>query len=232
MSLTNFYETIKKEKDDGLRNYPNEEEIGIKLPARMLICGPSGSMKTNLVLNLMKMIGTFDKIVLLAKQLDQPLYKHLIEVYRKLEKKHKIQMLLAIDKIEDLPALTDFNPKENSFLIVDDFICESPKVLKQIEEYWVRGRHQGISMAFLTQSYFDTPKNIRKNSNYVMIKKVGNPKDLGRILREFTLGVTEPELKSLYMRALSDGKQTSFFMIDVDNFDPHMRFRANFAPMG
>src|SRR4051812_32539706 len=101
MSVENFYKRITT-KDDGLRHYPNENELRLKLPLRALIVGPSGSGKTNITMNLLKLIGIWDKVVLLAKNLDEPLYKHLIEAYRKVEKKHKVQILLAITNIKDL----------------------------------------------------------------------------------------------------------------------------------
>ena len=225
--LTNFYEHIKS--DNSLRNYPNEDKINITLPARMLILGPSGSGKSNIHMNIVKNIRIFDKVVLLSKNLDEPLYKLLANAYHKIERKHKVKIFLAIDNIKDLPAIEDFNPNENSLLIVDDFICEKPILLKKVEEFWIRGRKHGITMAFLSQGYFDTPKMIRKNSNYIMIKKIGNPKDLKRILSEYQLDVTAPQIESMYKQALSRGKLTDFFMIDLATHDHSLKFRSGFG---
>lgn len=229
IKMVNFYDHIKT-KDDGLRRYPNEKEIQIKLPARILLLGPSGSGKTSVLLNLIKFIGIFDKIILLAKNLDEPLYKHLIETYRKLEKRHKTSIILAINDLKDLPGVDDCNPKENTLFICDDFICEAPKLLKKVEEFWVRGRKNGVTMAFLSQSYFDTPKMIRKNSNYIIIKRIGNPKDLKRILSEYKLGIDDDQLEQLYTNAMNRGELTDFFMIDLETTDPQLRFRSNFSP--
>ena len=139
MSFENFYNHIKT-KDDGLRHYANEEKLNIKLPFRMLLCGPSGSGKTNILMGLIKQIGIFDKIILLAKHLDEPLYQHLINTYRKIEKKLKVEMILAIDDIKDMPTVADCNEKENTLLIVDDMICENKKDLAKIESFWIAGR--------------------------------------------------------------------------------------------
>ena len=111
-----------------LRHYPNEDRLKIKLPFRMIIGGPSGSGKT-ILLNLMKLIGIFDKVILLAKHLDEPLYKHLQDTYRKIEKSSKINIILAIRTAKDLPLVEDCNVKENTLLIVDDMICEDKKEL-------------------------------------------------------------------------------------------------------
>jgi GTPase SAR1 family protein len=228
LDLVNFYDHIKSD-DQEIRHYPNESKINISLPARILVLGPSGTGKTNIILNVIKYIGIFDQIVLLAKNLEEPLYKHLIDVYRKLEKKHKIKILLAINDIKDLPSIAEFDPKTNTLLIVDDFICENPKLLAKISEFWIRGRKNGITMTFLSQSYFDTPKQMRKNSNYVIIKKVGNPKDLGRILAEYALGVDKKELEQAYHQALSGGNLTDFFMIDMETKKDELKFRTNFG---
>jgi energy-coupling factor transporter ATP-binding protein EcfA2 len=229
MEVENFYKSVKS-TDDGLRHYPNEKLINITLPARVLLIGPTGSGKTNVVMNLIKGVGIFDKIVLLAKDLEEPLYKHLIEAYRKVEKKNKCQILLAITDLKDLPSIDDFDPKENSFFVCDDFICDSAKDLAKVEEFYIRGRKKGISMAFLTQSYFDTPKKIRKNTNYIIVKKVGGAKDMKRILAEYKLNIGAPELERRYHHAV-DGDMTNFFMIDNATTDERLRFRKNFAPM-
>ena len=227
MELTNFYRNIKK-IDNSLFNYPNEQRLNITLPARILLLGPSGSGKTNVTMNIIKHIGTFDKVVLLAKNLDEPLYKYLIDAYRALEKKEKVRILLAISDLKDMPCLSDFDPKENNLLIVDDFVCDSPKELKKLDEYWIRGRKNSITMMFLSQSYFDTPKIIRKNSNYIIIKKIGNPKDLKRILSEYKLGINDQTLETMYHQAVS-GDFTNFFMIDLATTEDRLKFRTNFG---
>ena len=79
-------------------------------------------------------------------------------------------------------------------------------------------------MCFLTQSYFDTPKMIRKNVNYVIIKKIGNPMDLKRILKEWSLGVTVQELQEIYDNYMSGGDMTRFFMIDLEPINPSLDF--------
>ena len=227
----NFYSHIKT-KDDGLRHYPNEDKLNIKLPFRMLLCGPSGSGKTNILMGLIKNIGIFDKIILLAKHLDESLYKHLIETYRKIEKKLKIDMMLAIDDIRDMPTVSDCNEKENSLLIVDDMICENKKDLAKIESFWIAGRKKGVSMAFITQGYFHIPKKIRQNTQYIVIKKIDTPRDLKAILAECSLGIEPKELMKLYEYALAQGDpHTAFFMIDCETNKKSLKFRSQCNPI-
>jgi ribosomal protein L7Ae-like RNA K-turn-binding protein len=229
--LENFYQHVKT-KDDGLRHYPNEDLMKIKLPMRALIVGPSGSGKTNVMLNLVKLIDVgWDKIVLLAKDLEEELYEHLIDTCRQIEKKRKIQMLLAITNVKDLPELADFNPKENTMLICDDFICDKAKDLAKLEEIFIRGRKRGISSVFLSQSYFATPLMIRKNVTYIFIKKLAGVMDLKRILAEYqSVGVTAEQLERMYEHAM-EGDFRNFFLIEPEARDKRYMFRKNFDPI-
>ena len=45
-------------------------------------------------------------------------------------------------------------------------------------ELFVRGRKLNISLAFITQSYFPVPKDIRLNSAQYFIMKIPNKKEL------------------------------------------------------
>lgn len=228
--IINYYNHIKSE-DNSIRNYPNEKAINIKLPFRMLLCGPSGSGKTSLLLNFIKLIGIFDKIILLAKDLTEPLYKHLIETIGKVEKKYRIQMILAIDSIKDLPSPDDCDPKENTLMICDDLICEGKKDLDKVGAFWIRARKKGVSMVFLSQSYYSIPKLIRQNSSYVVIKRIETPKDLKAMLKEYSLGVDIEMLTKMYNHAMEGDSHTRFFMIDTTTDSKALRFRANFAPI-
>ena len=167
---------------------------------------------------------------MLAKNIEEPLYKHLAEVYAKTEKKVKKRIFFAINSIDKLPPIEAFDKKENNLLIVDDMICESEKELKKIEEFWIRGRKDSITMCFLSQNYVSTPKIIRRNSNYTIIKRLGAVRDLKLVLSDYKFGQTSDELFAMYERAV-DGPFTNFFLIDLDTTDPALRFRRNFDPL-
>jgi hypothetical protein len=228
--IINYYERIPKEEDD-MYSYPNYDRMQIKIPMRAIIQGPSGSGKTIIAVNLIAGIGIWDKVIILAKDLGEPLYRYLIKEIQAMEKKQKRRILLAIDKIVDLPSLDAFNRNENTLFIVDDFVADDPKSLRPLEEIWIRGRKMSISSIFISQSYFDTPKKIRKNSDYVFIKQLGNPLDMARIAKEYAMGKTAKEIKDLYDRVMSGADVTDFFLIDRNNQDRSMQFRDGFGPI-
>jgi hypothetical protein len=232
LQFENFYNHVKDDDDDELRHYPNEKLMNIKLPARMLVLGPSSSGKTNIVMGITKYIGIWDKVILLAKNLEEKLYKHFIKCYRAVEKKTKQQMLLAINDMNDLPEVEDNDPKENTLFICDDFINEKQTVLdSKLAPYFTQGRKNGVTSIFLSQSYYRTPMIIRQNVSYVLIKKLASAKDLSRILAEYTqLGVTADELMKLYHNAI-EGDFTNFLTLDIDTYDPRLRIRKCLSPM-
>ena len=69
------------------------------------------------------------------------------------------------------------NKKRKILIVFDDMMTDmlSNKTLNPIvTESFIRGRKLSISLAFITQSYFAVPKNIRLNSTYYFIMKIPN----------------------------------------------------------
>jgi hypothetical protein len=224
----NYYEKVDK-SDDVDRSYPNEDILKIKLPFRAIIIGSSGSGKSNLALNLISGIGIWTTITLLAKKLDEPLFKFLIKRITEMEKVQKRKILIAIDDINELPKLDDYKIEDNNLMLIDDFVADDPKALKPLNHIFLRGRKNGISPVFISQSYFDTPKIIRKNSNMVFVKSMG-AKDFTRMAAEYAMGVSAKEMYSMY-ESTQHGNLTDFFLIDRENKDKSLIFRDGFDPI-
>ena len=53
-----------------------------------------------------------------------------------------------------------------------------------VKELFIRCRKINISIVFITQSYFRTPKDARLNSTHYILMKIGNKKELKRIAEE------------------------------------------------
>jgi hypothetical protein len=230
IEIENFYEKCETDKVD--RSYPNESKVNITLPFQAILVGKTGAGKTNLLMNLIKAINAFDKYVLIAKNIEEPLYKHFIKVCRDTEEKTHTRILLVSNTLADLPEVDDFDVKQNSLVIIDDFINASETELKAVVDLWIRGRKNGCSTVFLSQRFFKTPKMIRENSGLIGMMKIANTRDLTRILSEYELGdVDNTQIKKMYESAVAapDHQQLKhFFMIDVDNTDDNLRFRKNF----
>ena len=75
--------------------------------------------------------------------------------------------------------IDDYNPdKENKILIVFDHMIadmiHDKKLNSIVTELFIRARKLNISLAFITQSYFKVPKDVRVNTSHFFIAKIPN----------------------------------------------------------
>ena len=76
------------------------------------------------------------------------------------------------------------NKKRKILIIFDDMMADmisNKKINPIITELFIRGRKLNISLAFIAQSYFALPKNIRLNSTHCFIMKIPNKQELQQI---------------------------------------------------
>ena len=79
------------------------------------------------------------------------------------------------------------NRDKKVLTIFDDMIADimrSEKFKAIVRELFIRCRKLNISIVFITQSYFRTPKDARLNSTYYILIKIGNKKELKNIGEE------------------------------------------------
>jgi len=186
--MVDFYKSMPKKFLLQSHN-PNFKDHKLNLPFRMLIIGGSGAGKTQTLMNLIRIMnGTFNNIHIITKNKDEPLYNYL---------ESKVDTGLFITEgIDSAPNLDDFDKKEQSLIVMDDLVLE--KNQKQLEQYFIRARKLNCSLVYLSQSYFDVPKMIRMNLNYLIIKRLNTLQDLFRMMREYSLGVSKDVLVDLY----------------------------------
>ena len=140
-------------------------------PFRMLIIGPSGSGKTNTLLHLIQKLNNsnpIDKIYLYAKDLRKPKYEFLINNCKNAGIKNYndpnafIEYSNTMDDV--FSNIDDYNQREKRRILIvfDDMIVvimTNKKFQAIIKELFIRCRKLNISLAFITQSYFKTPKD-------------------------------------------------------------------------
>lgn len=197
---------------------PNFSTHGINIPFRMLIVGGSGSGKTQTLLNIIHAFGnTFNNIHIITKNRNEPLYNYLAE---KID-----EGLTIVEGIENAPDLDKFDIEEQSLIVMDDLVLERNQ--KALEQYFIRARKLNCSLVYISQSYYAVPQMIRKNLNYLVIKRLASLPDLFRIMREYSLGVDKKALLKIYEYTTTSNKQ-DFLLVDLDA-DPKDRFRKNFS---
>jgi len=194
--IINFYDIIPKKYLDDIKN-PNENLHNIKIPFRMCVVAPSGTGKTNFLLNLLKVFsqgqGTFADITIVTRNKDEPLYNFLSGEHDQIQIK---------EGMHSTPKLDDMDKKYNHLVVWDDLVLS--KNLNSVEEYYMRARKKNCSVIFLSQSYYDIPKFIRKNSSYLVLLDLGGSKrEQNAIMNEWSSDLEKEELQCIYNDAVS-----------------------------
>ena len=204
--IQNMYEKIPKELLEKVDN-PNFHLHQIKLPFRMCIVAPSGSGKTNFLVNLLAIFssgkGTWQSCTIITKNADEPLYRWISS---------KSDQIVIKEGLYSTPPLDKFDKDFNHLVVWDDLVLS--KDLSMVESYYIRARKLNVSVIFISQSYFRIPKIIRNNCSYMVLLKLSGNREVNMILSEFGLGVTKEELLRLYEFATKE--KFSPLMIDLE----------------
>jgi len=196
-NIINFYEVIPKKYLDTTEN-PNYNIHNIDIPFRMCVVAPSGSGKTNFLLNLLKVFsqgkGTFGDITIVTSNKDEPLYNWIVGEGIGIN---------IVEGMTNTPKLDDMDKKSNTLVVWDDLVLN--KNQETIEKYYMRARKKNCCVIYLSQSYYDIPKFIRKNSNYLVILNLGGSKrEQNAILNEWSTDLDRDELQAIYNDATSE----------------------------
>jgi hypothetical protein len=213
MSKINFYNLVPKGEK---KINPNYELHNIDIPFRMLIAAPSGSGKTNALMNLiMYMDKTFHEIIICVKSADEPLYEMLI---------NKLKNITVFEG-GDVPPITDYSKidektkrlkridKKQRLIVFDDLITDR-NANKLASEYYIKGRKVGFSMVYISQSYYQIPKLLRDNAQYFILGRNLLKKDLRMILSVFPTELTLDEFVDIYKKLTDEPLDT--ILIDIE----------------
>ena len=176
-------------------------------PYRILIIGGSGSGKTNTLLNLINEQKDIDKIYLYAKDLSEPKYEYLIKNRENAGIKHVndgnafIEYSNTMDDV--YKNIDDYNPnrRRKILIVFDDMIADimtNKKFQAIIKELFVRCRKINISLAFITQSFFSVPKDVRSNSKHYFIMKINKKRELQNITINHSADIDHKDFMKLY----------------------------------
>ena len=194
--IVNFYKHVPKKYLEEVSN-PNYQLHNFDLPFRMCIVAPSGSGKTNFLLNLIKVFsqgdGTFTDITIVTRNKSEPLYNYLEGEFNQIHVK---------EGMHNTPKLDDMDKKYNHLVCWDDLVLS--KNLDKVSEYYMRARKMNCSVVFLSQSYYDIPTFIRKNSTYMVLLDLGGSKrEKTAIMNEWAGDLDKDELNAVFTDATS-----------------------------
>ena len=145
-------------------------DVQLKDPFSMLMAGERGAGKTTFTKKLLKeenwLIHPTPQRVIWCYAKQQP---NLLSDLKKI--------LPAIEYVQDIPSEMDsmFDRSVNNLMIFCNMMDEVTQD-KRISQLFTRGRHDNLSVIYLTQYLFDkTQREISVNSDYMVVFK--NPRD-------------------------------------------------------
>ncbi len=218
--VRNMYEKIPKKMLDEAVN-PHFNSHKLKIPFRMCVVAPSGSGKTNFIINLLAMFsaapGTFHTICVVTRNKNEPLYNWLQSLHDDIK---------IVEGLENTPVLDKMDKDLNHIVCFDDLVLAKDQ--SRICNYYIRCRKLNCSVAYLSQSYFGIPKIVRQNCSYLVLLRLGGSnREVNMILSEAGLGVTKEGLLKLYDEAITNAPKFSVLLVDFES-DPRERFRKGF----
>ena len=188
---------------------------------RMLIIGPSGSGKTNTLLHLIDKFHPIHKIYLYVKDTDEEKYQYLINKREQVGIKNLNDPYAFMEYSDMNDVLENINNNNKNrdkkvLIIFDDMIADimrSEKFKATVKELFIRCRKLNISIVFITESYFRTPKDARLNSTHYILMKISNKKELKSIAEENSGNLDFKDFLKIYNYCTNE--PYSFMMVDT-----------------
>ena len=132
-----------------------------------------------------------------------------------------------------LNDINNYNKNRDKIVLIifDDMIADimrSEKFKAIVKELFIRCRILNISIVFITQSYFRTPKDARLNSTHCILMKIGSKKEFKNIPEEKSGYLDYKDFLKIYNYCTKE--PYSFMMIDTRP-TATMVFRKNFTEL-
>ena len=210
MEIPNYDTKTKNKKFKQLYSFTPNDTF------RMLICGNSGSGKTNLLFHmLIEPLFYYEKICLHAKNLEQEKYQNLMKEINEASNEEAGYKIMEVSNDEILPVTHLPYEDNQKNIIFDDYVFE--KNQREIVDYFIQGRHKNCSVIYLSQSFYKTPRNVRLNCSHYCIYEFPSARERSMISSE--LGVEKEQYKK------ATKKPFSFLYIDK----PKKKVKRNFT---
>ena len=185
-----------------------------------------------MLFNFIENQSDIDKIYLYAKDPYESKYQYLINKREGLGINNLNDPKAFIEYSNDMhdvyKNIDEYNPyKENKILILFDDIADmihNKKLL--LTELFIRGRKLNISLAFITQSYFKVPKDVRLNTSHFFIAKIPNKRELQQIAINHSSDINTKDFANIYRKCTAE--RYSFLVNDTTLASNNpIRFRKN-----
>ena len=193
-------------------------------PFSMLVAGGRKAGKTEFTKQLLRFSSHLispppDRIVWCYSKHQPQLYQELISINSEIEYVEGIPV--------DLDAM--FDRSKNNLIVLDDMMDEASKDEK-VSQLFSRGRHDNLSVIFLTQNLFHkNQRSISLNSDYMVVfKNARDQSQIQHLARQF-MPTNSKFLTWAYKDATE--KPHSYLFLDLTpTMEDQYRVRANILP--
>jgi hypothetical protein len=229
----NYYKSERIQKKLPKLKDEQFDYTGMRINQHFLICGGTGTGKTNALYSYLLETsrptkGTFKHIFVVYKT-EEPLYEDLKEQLGKGISFYK--------SIADLPSVDEFqdaidNDFKHQYLVcLDDCVNDKDKLsYTKVKNFFTYGRKKGITLAYLTQSFYAADGFIRKQMSYLLLLSIKGKTDLRNILSEYGSLQCEPtELYRIFKTATEKhGDELPLLKIDCNQVSNDVKFSRDF----
>ena len=225
----NYYKSNRIQKKLPKMKDEQFEYTGMRVNQHFLICGGTGTGKTNALYSYLLETskpknGTFKHIFVVYKT-EEPLYEDLKEQLGKGISFYKsIADLPSVDEFQDA-IVNDF--KHQYLVVFDDCVNQKDKLsYTKVNNYFTYGRKKGITICYLTQSFYAADGFIRKQMSYLLLLSIKGRTDLNNILREYgSLQCDPKELYRIFKTATEKhGDEMPLLKINCSQVDNNVKF--------
>ena len=195
----NFYNSTRIKKKLPKQNDLQFQYTLMKLNKHFMIAAGTGGGKTNALYSYLietskPKNGTFKHIFIVYKT-DEPLYDDLKEQIQ--DGITFVKSISELLDVEEFPDSIEHKYKYNFLVVFDDCVNDKSKQdYDKVKKYFTYGRKKGITICYLTQSFYTADSFIRKQLSYILLLSIKGKRDLNNILSDF--GSLEAEPDELY----------------------------------
>lgn len=201
------------------------EDTQMEVNKRTLVCGTTGSGKTNALLEYLDLSPrTFAKVIVCHKE-EEALYSALQDALE-----GKVTFYTDLAKLPKLTTLReDMDDQARVLLVIDDYVTQlGDSKYAHINEYFIRGRKKNVTVFCLCQSYYAVPKIIRQQMSYLLLFRITSRRDLDLIMDDFSSpDVPKELLRKMYKAATKEN--LNFFKINCEQCPLSRKFSRNFT---
>jgi hypothetical protein len=237
MEIKNIDIEIVKSKAN---NKISDNPYAPKHPFRMLVIGPSGCGKSNVVVNLLIEYLNFDRIYVYARDLEEDKYKMLMEFFELMDEKINKKLtkrgraaqdsdmwttatFTQVSSDEDIIDTNSLNPDNRNLVVFDDLVSLGRKNQHKVVDLFIRGRKRNCSLIYISQTFFEIPKSIRLQANYVILFQINDARELQELRKTLATRVSTQDFRDMYAEIVNTPYQFMFIDSCAKDVENHIR---------